>query len=54
MRSQGPRVHLGDFERFIRVDRPLRDGAAADLNRHLVNGHLARLKAWLALAYFDL
>jgi hypothetical protein len=32
----------------------LRDGAAADLNRPLVNDHLARLRDWLPLAYFDL
>lgn len=47
-------VDPGDLERLIRIDRPLRDGAAADVNRPLVTDHLARLKDWLALAYFDL
>jgi hypothetical protein len=47
-------VDPGDLERLIRIDRPLRDGAAADLNRPLVNDHRARLKDWLALAFFDL
>jgi hypothetical protein len=47
-------VDPGDLERLIRIDRPLRDGAAADLNRQLVNDHLTRLKEWIPLAFFDL
>jgi hypothetical protein len=47
-------VDPGDLERLIRIDRPLRDWAAADLNRQLVNDHLTRLKEWIPLAFFDL
>lgn len=47
-------VDPGDLERPIRIERPLRNGPAAELNRPLVTDHLTRLKGWLALAYFDL